>query len=63
MFDLIYNFLKDILFNSSVLTESQQQNACLLITCVCMVLIVFVLIKLIKWCFDIVGNKNKLRKY
>lgn len=63
MFDLIYDFIYSYLFNTSVLTDAQKQNACVLITVVCIILIVFVLIKLIKWVFDFTLQRSRFKRW
>lgn len=53
MFDLIYNFINDYLIGATtVITAEQKSNVAALLTVVCIVLITFVLIRLIRWCFS-----------
>ena len=65
MFDLIYNFINDYLIGATtVITDAQKSNVAALLTVVCIVLITFVLIRLIRWCFSAPFNiipKGKFR--
>lgn len=59
MYDLIYNFIYNVLMANSSAPGVQEVSA--LLTYTAMVLIFFVLIKLIIWAFRVGSGRNRYR--
>lgn len=59
MIDLIYNFIWDVLLQNSTLVGAQ--DLAVLLTYTVIILIVFVLIRLTIWCFNL-GRTGKWRR-
>lgn len=62
MFDLIFNFIKDFIFNSSTLDPELINNACNIITLIILCLIIVLFIRLVMWAFYVVYRPFKGRK-
>lgn len=60
MIDLIYNFILNTLLGSSEIQGAT--DLALLLTYTTIVLIFFVLVKLVVWCFNFVGGNTWKRK-
>ena len=56
MFDLIYNFIKEVLFNNTVIDSSITDTATMLISIIIIVMFVAILIKLVLWAFNIIAK-------
>ena len=59
MIDLIYDFIYNTLLGNT--TMPGAQDLATLLTYTTIVLIFFVLVKLVCWCFNVVGGRRKTR--
>lgn len=63
MFDYIYNFILNVLINTQITEyEQQAQQISVLLTFAVMICFVFVLIRLVRWAFDIPFKSWRIRK-
>lgn len=53
MFDLIYNFIYNTIFDSSVLSEELKSNASMFITIILITVLFLVITKLFLWAFNL----------
>jgi len=59
MFDLIFEFIKNWIFKTTILEESTVNNACTLITVIILSLIIVLFIRLVMWAFYVVYKPFK----
>lgn len=60
MIDLIYNFILNVLIGQDT-TIAGAEDLATLLTFATIIMVFFVLVKLVFWCFNIVNIRNKTR--